>query len=153
MADTRFRRLLPRLLVAGALLGGAACDNPVAGGHSEHGHHPVQIVLVDAQGEAAATISEGTVSGPVVTGEIAVPLGGAVVFTVYGVAEDGDRMQLDGDELSVRVADVPELVEVSLEGVDQLTVAGREAGSGTLRVELFHEEHAALGGPIPVRVR
>lgn len=153
MTNTHASRLLPRLLLAAALVGAAACDNPVAGGHDEHGDHPVGILLVDSQGEDAVTISEGVASEPVVTGEIAVPLGGAAVFTVYGIAEDGDLMRLDGDEMSVRVDDAPELVEVSLQRVDQLTVTGLQAGSGTLRIELFHEEHAALGGTVPVVVR
>lgn len=138
------RRLALPLLALSLSVGVAACDNPV---EEEHEDHPVGLLILDAQGQTAATIS----AGPTVTGQLTAPAGGSRTYQVFAVGEDGDRIPMGG-EIEVRVASQPQNATLTVEGADRLVVTARTAGAGAARIELFHEGHPELGGAVPVVV-
>jgi hypothetical protein len=138
------RRLALPLLALSLSIGVAACDNPV---EEEHEDHPVGLILVDAQGQTAASISEG----PTVTGQLTVPAGGSRTYQVFAVGEDGDRIAMGG-EIEVRVASQPQNATLTVENLDRLVITGRTAGAGSARIELWHEGHPELGDLVPVVV-
>lgn len=141
-------RFTPLLALALSLGVGACGSNPV--GDDEE--HPAALVLLNAQGQSVVTISEGT-SGAAVTGRIEVALNGTQTYTVAAQSESGARLTLDGGELSVRIGAQPANAVVTLQGANQLVVAGRTAGTATVRLELMHGGHAELGGEVPVVVQ
>lgn len=138
------RRFTLPLLALSLALGAAACDNPV---EEEHEDHPVGLLVVDAQGQTAATIS----AGPAVTGQLTAPAGESRTYQVFAIGEDGDRISLGG-EIEVRVATQPQNASLAVQGTDRLVVTGTSAGAGSAEIELWHEGHAELGGNVPVVV-
>ena len=137
--------LLKLLMVAVLVIPVAACDSPV----EDDEEHPVGIVLVNAQGQNAVTIT----AGPTVTGQVTLGVNANQTFTVFAISEAGARLALVTGELEVRIATQPQNAIVTLQGGSQLTVQGRTAGTGTLRLVLVHEGHDELAGNIPVVVQ
>lgn len=135
-------QLLSRLLLVPIALGLAACDNPV----DHEDDHPEGLVVVNAQGEAVA---QRTLDGGV-TGEIAIGLDGTETFTVHALAEDGDRITIDGDELEVVIDTAPQGWTAEIQSENQLVLGADAAGVGTLELVLMHAGHAELSAVFPV---
>lgn len=144
-----FRRRSPSHwtpLALACTLAMAACDNPVG---DEHEDHPVALVISDAQGQRVVTLRSNTD----ITGQLTGSVGSARVYTVAALGEDGDELALDGEELAVRVTNPPQQATVAVQGANQLVVTGIAAGSGSVRVDLLHQGHAELGGPVAVVIQ
>lgn len=134
-------RSLHRMLILPIALGLVACDNPV-----EHEDHPQGLVVVDAQGaEVARHTADGTT-----TGEITVGLDATQTFTVHALAEDGDQIVIDGDELTIELTDPQPGWTMTVQGTNQIVVGASAAGSTTLRVELSHNNHPEIAAVFDV---
>lgn len=126
----------------------AACDNPVEG---EDEHHPIGLaVYSNAQGSGNALASYRVSGGA--TGQVLVSRSAPTTLYVFAIDEDGDRIAIDGDEVSLRVTSQPPVAGVSLQGDNRLVVTGTGLGTGNIGLELLHEGHAEFAATLPVVV-
>ena len=140
--DSR-RRLLG--LLALALLGGAAaCANPVDPEEDEH--HPIGLALRTG----GTTLASWTVAGPV--GNVVVDAGHSVTVEVVALGEDGDLLEIDGEELEVRVGSAEQGITAEIAAADQLTIEGVADGTHQLDLMLYHEGHEEIAASFAVVV-
>jgi hypothetical protein len=132
---------IPRLRLSAVFLALAACSNPV-----EQEDHPQGLVVVDAQGTEVASY---TVAGGQ-QGQITVGVNTATTFTVHATADDGDRIAIDGDELSLRLTDPRPGWSFIIDANNQLVITASAAASTTLEMELVHGGHAELAAAFSV---
>lgn len=127
---TRFARLLTLPLL---VLGLAACDNPV-----EEDEHAEGLVVLNLAGTEVARymVADGTA-----TGTITVGLQGSSTFTIHGVSEDGDMIEIDGDEFSIQVGEVRPGWTATVTGVNQVALTAAASGTTPLIITLFHGGH------------
>jgi hypothetical protein len=131
------------LLVLGFALGLGACDNPVEDEHEG----AVGLVVVNAQDQEVASF----VVGSTVTGQIAVPVG-TTTFTVFAVAEDGDRVDIDGTEYELVAAVVGDLATAAVQSNNRLAVTATQSGTGMVQLTLRHEGHEEFRTLVPLVV-
>lgn len=122
-----------RLAVLPLVFGMAACDNPV--GEEEHAEG---LVVVNASGTEVARF---VLDGRVVTGQLDVAVDASSTFTVHAVAEDGDVIQIDGDEFSLQLGEMHPGWTVTLSGGNQVVITTTVTGGSPLPVSLLHEGH------------
>ena len=137
MTETTARTRLTRLLLIPVLaLGLGACDNPV-----EEEEHPEGLVVLDVSGNEVAryTVDAGTA-----TGTLSVGLEAATTFTVHAISEDGETIDIDGDELSIQVGQVRPGWTATVTGVNTVAVTAAAAGTSPLTITLFHIDHPEL---------
>lgn len=134
MIDTTMRTRLTRLLMLPLLaVGLGACDNPV-----EEDEHPEGLVVLDLAGNEVARY---TVDDGAATGTIQIGLTAATTFSVHALSEDGDRVEIDGDEYAIQVGQVRPGWTATVVGVDQVTISADAAGNSPLVITLFHGGH------------
>lgn len=131
----------PHLRLSAIVLALAACSNPV-----EHEDHPQGLVVVDAQGTEVASY---TVAGGQ-QGQITVGVNTATTFTVHATAEDGDRIAIDGVELSLAITDPGTGWSFAIDSNNLLVVTASAAGSTTLNLKLVHGEHDEISATFAV---
>lgn len=133
------------LLPLTAALG--ACDNPV----DDHEEHPVGLVILDAQGQQAATVQVGAVA-PIISGQLTVGVNASRTYQVHAVGDDGDRLEIDGDELGLEVGSPTQFATATVQGANQVVLTGTGAGSTAVVFTLMHEGHAEFAGSVPLVV-
>lgn len=126
---------IARLAVLPLVFGMAACDNPV-----EQEEHAEGLVVLNASGaEVARYMFDGGVG--VVTGRIDVGVGASSTFTVHAVSDDGDLIEIDGDEFSLELGEMHPGWTATLQGANQVVITTSETGGSPLRITLMHEGH------------
>ena len=135
---------LSRLAVAVLALGMAACANPVG---EEHEDHAVGFVVLNAQNQEVARFS-----GSAVTGQLTVARNSPATFTVAAIAEDGDRITIDGEEFELRVSVTGGVASAVVQNQNQVLVTGTQVGTTELRIILMHEGHEEFNQPFVVVV-
>lgn len=126
---------LRRLSGASALvlaLATGACTNPV-----DSDHHPVGLVVLNAQGQEVASFRVGSAT----TGQIVVTRAVPATFTVRAVDDDDDLLVIDGSELGLQAAITAGGATAAVQAGDQLVITGTQGGNATLRLTLLHELH------------
>lgn len=144
--DHGIRRYLTAPLILGLSLALAACENPVSDGEA----HPTGLVVLDGTAEVAAFRAAGTA-----TGRITVPAGSTRTFRIMLTDAGGNRIAIDGLEYSLRNLSVvlSPLASASLQGVDNLSVTGRSAGTTSLIVQVHHGGHEEFPATLPLLIQ
>ena len=140
------RRLLTAPLVLGLALALAACENPVSDG----GVHPSGLVVLDGSAEVATFTAPATV-----TGRITVPAASTRTFRIVLTDRSGNRIPLDGIEYTLRNLGVvlTPLATASLQGVDNISITGRAAGTTSLVVQVYHGGHEEFPVTLPLLIQ
>jgi hypothetical protein len=145
----RFRRLALALLLAVTPLALGACSNPV---EEEHEDHAVGLLFVDAQGQEVARVN--IEASPDVTGQFTIAAGATQTLQVFALAEDGDRIEIDGEEFGLEVDPIAGgVATASVQGANRLVLTGNQAGATAVTVALLHEGHRDLERSVPVVVQ
>lgn len=132
-ATTTTARLARLLAVPALIFGLAACNNPV-----EHEEHPEGLVILDASGNEVSRYMVGVGTA---TSELNVTVDQPATFTVQVVSEDGDVIEIDGDELVLSVGQGQAGFTASITDVDQLVITAGFPDTGNLVITLFHDDH------------
>jgi hypothetical protein len=139
------RRLLMAPLILGLSFALTACENPVSDG----GVHPSGLVVLDGSTEVATFTAPSSA-----TGRITVPAGSTRTFRIVLTDRSGNRIPVDGIEYNLRNLAVLLTTQASaaLQGVDNITVTGRAAGTTSLRMQVYHGGHEEFQATIPLVV-
>lgn len=148
---TKTRTMMSRAalaLMATAVL--AACEDDSTGPDHDH-EEAVGMVITDQNNTTLVSVN----AGRQVTGSLSVAAGAGRHLSVYFVAEDGDRFQIEESdtEHSLDWTVANEAIAVIDSHGDHMDLDGVSAGSTTVVFSIMHGNHSDYDSPaIPITV-